>query len=132
MHTHINPRTHTHTHMHACIHTHTHTHAHTHTHMHAYIRTCYIRACMHAYTHTHTRMHAYIYAAYVHTCMHTYTDLGLSFPQVFDIEDVGGVGTAVAARPRSCSMCRECIREPQWDERVKLSRVKDHFIFSIE
>jgi DNA-directed RNA polymerase I and III subunit RPAC1 len=51
---------------------------------------------------------------------------------VFDIEDVGGVATAVAARPRSCSMCRECIREPEWDERVKLSRVRDHFIFSIE
>lgn len=51
---------------------------------------------------------------------------------VFDIEDVGGVVTAVAARPRSCSMCRECIREPQWDERVKLTRVRDHFIFSVE
>ena len=51
---------------------------------------------------------------------------------VFDVEDLGGVVTAVAARPRSCSMCRECIREPEWDDRIKLSRVRDHFIFSIE
>jgi DNA-directed RNA polymerase I and III subunit RPAC1 len=51
---------------------------------------------------------------------------------VFDIEDIGGVLTAVAARPRSCSMCRECIRDPAWDERVKLARVRDHFIFSVE
>jgi DNA-directed RNA polymerase I and III subunit RPAC1 len=52
----------------------------------------------------------------------------LSF-QVFDIEDLGnGHRTAVAARPRACTMCRECIREPAWDERVKLRRVRDHFI----
>jgi DNA-directed RNA polymerase I and III subunit RPAC1 len=29
-------------------------------------------------------------------------------------------------------MCRECIRHPGWDERVLLTRVKDHFIFSVE
>ena len=51
---------------------------------------------------------------------------------VFDIEDVGGVATARAARPRNCSMCRECIRQPGWDEKVKLLRERDHFIFSIE
>lgn len=51
---------------------------------------------------------------------------------VFDLEDLGGVAKAVVARPRSCSVCRECIREPAWDERVKLSRVRDHFIFTIE
>lgn len=36
------------------------------------------------------------------------------------------------ARPRACTMCRECIREPAWDARVKLQRVRDHFIFAVE
>jgi hypothetical protein len=31
--------------------------------------------------------------------------------QVFDIEDIGGQQTAVANRPRDCTMCRECIRK---------------------
>lgn len=35
---------------------------------------------------------------------------------------------AIAARPRSCTLCRECIREDAWRERVALRRVKDHFI----
>jgi DNA-directed RNA polymerase I and III subunit RPAC1 len=47
---------------------------------------------------------------------------------VFDIED----GAAVVARPRQCTMCRECIRTDDWNKRVRLSRVKNHFIFSIE
>ncbi|CAM9499777.1 unnamed protein product [Chrysoparadoxa australica] len=51
---------------------------------------------------------------------------------VFDVEDIAGVPTAKVARSRSCSMCRECIREKPWDERVKLSRKADHFIFSVE
>lgn len=29
-------------------------------------------------------------------------------------------------------MCRECIREPGWGDRVSLSRIADHFIFGIE
>lgn len=36
------------------------------------------------------------------------------------------------ARPRDCTMCRECIREPGWSEKVSLSRIADHFIFGIE
>eukprot|EP00188_Purpureofilum_apyrenoidigerum_P001541 Plantae.Rhodophyta-Purpureofilum_apyrenoidigerum.ctg18592.p1 GENE.Plantae.Rhodophyta-Purpureofilum_apyrenoidigerum.ctg18592~~Plantae.Rhodophyta-Purpureofilum_apyrenoidigerum.ctg18592.p1 ORF type:complete len:396 (+),score=62.86 Plantae.Rhodophyta-Purpureofilum_apyrenoidigerum.ctg18592:53-1189(+) len=48
---------------------------------------------------------------------------------VFDIEDSG---RAVVSRPRQCTMCRECIREAGWERKVKLSRVRDHFIFSIE
>lgn len=36
------------------------------------------------------------------------------------------------ARPRDCTMCRECIREPGWNEKVSLSRIADHFIFGIE
>ncbi|ETV76674.1 hypothetical protein H257_09157 [Aphanomyces astaci] len=47
---------------------------------------------------------------------------------VFDIEDLA----AVAARPRNCTMCRECIRAPGWSDKVKLGRVSDHFIFSVE
>lgn len=51
---------------------------------------------------------------------------------IFDIEDLGGVPTAVVKDARNCNMCRECIREPGWDEKIKLGRVSDHFIFSIE
>ncbi|KAK9057181.1 hypothetical protein SSX86_024548 [Deinandra increscens subsp. villosa] len=52
---------------------------------------------------------------------------------VFDIEDMGaGVKRATVARPRACTLCRECIREPGWEEKVALRRVKDHFIFTIE
>jgi DNA-directed RNA polymerases I and III subunit RPAC1 len=54
---------------------------------------------------------------------------------VFDIEDMGNQRRAVVARPRNCTMCRECIRNPrdklQRDD-IILTRVKDHFIFSIE
>eukprot|EP01052_Picozoa_sp_SAG31_P009429 SAG31_NODE_495_length_14864_cov_21.943109_5_plen_407_part_00 len=52
---------------------------------------------------------------------------------VFDIEDTAdGQRHAVVARPRNCSMCRNCIRTPEWAERVQLYRVKNHFIFSVE
>jgi DNA-directed RNA polymerase I and III subunit RPAC1 len=48
---------------------------------------------------------------------------------VFDIEDLGGGKTkAVVARERNCSVCRECVREEEWKERVKLERKVDHFI----
>ncbi|XP_022879176.1 DNA-directed RNA polymerases I and III subunit RPAC1-like isoform X6 [Olea europaea var. sylvestris] len=54
--------------------------------------------------------------------------------KVFDIEDIGKVGRkrATVARPRSCTLCRECIRGDDWDKYVTLRRVKDHFIFTIE
>lgn len=53
--------------------------------------------------------------------------------QVFDIEDIKGVPTAVASRPRDCTMCRECIRQEEWKEnRVILRRQADHFIFTVE
>jgi hypothetical protein len=51
---------------------------------------------------------------------------------VFDIEDLGGVSTATVARPRDCSMCRECIRQEGWSERIRLRRKADHFLFSVE
>ena len=52
--------------------------------------------------------------------------------QVFDIEDIRGVPHATVARPRDCTMCRECIRREGWNERVELRRVADHFIFTVE
>ena len=40
--------------------------------------------------------------------------------------------TLALALTRPVSMCRECLREPTWADHVKCSRVKDHFIFSVE
>lgn len=52
---------------------------------------------------------------------------------VFDIEDLAdGSRKATVARPRDCTICRECIREPAWTKRVSIEQVTDHFIFSIE
>ncbi|KAK7305273.1 hypothetical protein VNO77_43175 [Canavalia gladiata] len=53
---------------------------------------------------------------------------------VFDIEDIGkGRTRAKASKPRNCTLCRECIRGgKEWEDRVSLRRVKDHFIFTIE
>ena len=67
-------------------------------------------------------------------------------PKVFDLEDIGGAVFACTsslnsiagekhlrvARPFGCTMCRECIRDPKDREKVKLMRIRDHFIFSIE
>jgi DNA-directed RNA polymerase I and III subunit RPAC1 len=47
---------------------------------------------------------------------------------VYDIED----DTAVVARPRDCTMCRECLRVDDFETKIRLSRLKQHFIFSIE
>ncbi|KAL6079664.1 DNA-directed RNA polymerases I and III subunit RPAC1 [Balamuthia mandrillaris] len=52
---------------------------------------------------------------------------------VFDIEDLGGgERRAVVSKPRNCTVCRECIREEEWSKQVKVMRVRDHFIFSVE
>ncbi|KAL2332850.1 hypothetical protein Fmac_014063 [Flemingia macrophylla] len=53
---------------------------------------------------------------------------------VFDIEDIGkGRRRATVARPRDCTLCRECIRAgKEWEDRVSLRRVKNHFIFTVE
>lgn len=53
-------------------------------------------------------------------------------PKVFDIEDMGGEKQLKVARPFGCTMCRECIRQPEDREKVRLMRVRDHYIFSIE
>lgn len=41
---------------------------------------------------------------------------------VFDIEDLPrkGIRQARVARPRDCTMCRECIREGEWAEKIQL------------
>eukprot|EP00736_Rhodelphis_marinus_P001137 Rmarinus@m.3736 len=51
--------------------------------------------------------------------------------KVFDYEDFGASKRAVVARPRDCTVCRECVRH-DWSTGVKLMRQRDHFIFSIE
>lgn len=54
---------------------------------------------------------------------------------VFDIEEGKGAyktKKAVVSRPRDCSVCRECIRLEGWVDRVRLTRVPDHFIFKVE
>lgn len=47
---------------------------------------------------------------------------------VFDIED----GGAVVSNPLACTMCRECVRDPKYESRVNLGRVKNHFLFRVE
>ncbi|XP_057524126.1 uncharacterized protein LOC130803913 [Amaranthus tricolor] len=51
---------------------------------------------------------------------------------VFDIEDTPAGRKATVSRPRACTVCRECIREEGWDNKVAVRRKKDHFIFTIE
>ena len=51
---------------------------------------------------------------------------------VFDIEEAPGGPRMAVTRPRKCTMGRKSVRPPGWDEEVRLSRVKDHFIFTIE
>ncbi len=48
--------------------------------------------------------------------------------KVFDIEE----GAAVVARPRDCTMCRECVRGSERAEKVKLERKRNHFLFEVE
>ncbi len=32
---------------------------------------------------------------------------------------------------RDCTLCRECLREPELARKLRLSRKKDHFIFTV-
>ena len=54
--------------------------------------------------------------------------------KVFDLEDTKKKSEqrAVVARPRDCSVCRECIRLDGWADKVRLYRLPDHFIFKVE
>ncbi|CAH0478185.1 unnamed protein product [Peronospora belbahrii] len=51
---------------------------------------------------------------------------------IFDVEDICGISTAVVKNERSCTMCRNCIQEPIWNEKIRLGREINHFIFTIE
>lgn len=52
---------------------------------------------------------------------------------VFDIEDIGkGTQRAAVARPRDCTVCRECLRPPGWADRISVGRVLGHYIFTVE
>lgn len=44
---------------------------------------------------------------------------------VYEIEDDK---TVTAKYPRKCTVCRECIRKPGWEDMIALGRVRDHFI----
>ena len=48
--------------------------------------------------------------------------------KVFDIEDAGARRRGVVARPRDCTLCRECIRDPARAPRISLEQVSNHFI----
>eukprot|EP00003_Mantamonas_plastica_P014131 TRINITY_DN2454_c0_g1_i5.p1 TRINITY_DN2454_c0_g1~~TRINITY_DN2454_c0_g1_i5.p1 ORF type:complete len:286 (+),score=95.45 TRINITY_DN2454_c0_g1_i5:536-1393(+) len=43
------------------------------------------------------------------------------------IEDLG-----LKINERKCTMCRECIRQPEDEKLVQLGRVEDHFLFKVE
>ena len=47
---------------------------------------------------------------------------------VFDIED----SKLIVANMKSCSMCRECVKDSRWKDKINLGRVKDSFTFSVE
>mmetsp|Transcript_15743 Transcript_15743/g.39606 ORF Transcript_15743/g.39606 Transcript_15743/m.39606 type:complete len:370 (+) Transcript_15743:36-1145(+) len=52
----------------------------------------------------------------------------------FDMEDLGNDGrrAVVSDKYRDCTLCRECVREPRFSQKVRLARKKDHFIYKIE
>ncbi|XP_028396021.1 DNA-directed RNA polymerases I and III subunit RPAC1-like [Dendronephthya gigantea] len=55
------------------------------------------------------------------------------FPEgVMKIEKKNGVKTAVVSDPRKDTYSREVLRHEDLKDRIKLSRVRDHFIFSVE
>jgi DNA-directed RNA polymerase I and III subunit RPAC1 len=47
-------------------------------------------------------------------------------------EGHAGEQKAVVAEPMKDTVSRECLRHPEFADKVKLGRVQDHFIFSIE
>jgi DNA-directed RNA polymerase I and III subunit RPAC1 len=52
---------------------------------------------------------------------------------VFDIEDYGrGKQRAVAARPRDCTVCRQCVITEPFASKLRLNKVNDHFLFTVE
>uniref|UniRef100_A0A0A9YFB5 DNA-directed RNA polymerases I and III subunit RPAC1 n=1 Tax=Lygus hesperus TaxID=30085 RepID=A0A0A9YFB5_LYGHE len=60
---------------------------------------------------------------------------------VFDVEDITSMvdtapansqKTAFVARPRDCTLCRECVRDPNDEPRIRLLRHRDYFLFTVE
>ncbi|KAF9320280.1 DNA-directed RNA polymerases I and III subunit RPAC1 [Podila horticola] len=51
---------------------------------------------------------------------------------VVDVVEENGVKKAVVVNPRKDTVSREVLRHPEFEDRVKLRRVRDHFIFTIE
>jgi len=65
---------------------------------------------------------------YYFTSTHTLIHITLSAKKeaaALSFVVVTGTKRAVAARPRDCTLCRECVRGEEWAERVELTRVKD-------
>ncbi|KAG0369553.1 DNA-directed RNA polymerases I and III subunit RPAC1 [Gamsiella multidivaricata] len=55
------------------------------------------------------------------------------FPKgVVDIIEENGVKKAVVVNPRKDTVSREVLRHAEFENKVKLTRVRDHFIFTIE
>eukprot|EP00802_Teleaulax_amphioxeia_P010845 Tamp_10875.p1 GENE.Tamp_10875~~Tamp_10875.p1 ORF type:complete len:433 (-),score=99.04 Tamp_10875:687-1796(-) len=52
----------------------------------------------------------------------------------FDIEETARHRKAIVSETgvRDCTLCRECIREPDMAKKLRLARKKDHFIFTVE
>jgi DNA-directed RNA polymerase I and III subunit RPAC1 len=51
------------------------------------------------------------------------------FPKsVIEIEKSKGVETAIVRNPRKDTVSRECLRHPEFSDKVILSRIHDHFI----
>lgn len=48
------------------------------------------------------------------------------------MKNINGVETAVVKNARKDSVSRECLRYPEFVDKVVLSRVHDHFIFQLE
>ena len=51
---------------------------------------------------------------------------------VFDIEDIRGTKTAVVTNSIDCTMCRECIRKDNFNDKIELGKKRNHYIFTIE
>ncbi|KAJ2399964.1 DNA-directed RNA polymerase core subunit rpc40, partial [Coemansia sp. RSA 2559] len=53
-------------------------------------------------------------------------------PGVVDVVEENGVRTARIVNPRKDTVSREVLRHKQFDGKVRLTRVRDHFIFNVE
>jgi len=53
------------------------------------------------------------------------------FASVFDVPE-GVAPTPIAARPRPCEIRGKCRPYPNWEDKVKMGKQRDHFMFSVE